>query len=88
MTQLEGFSDLFAELRKNDVHADDIRVQAVHAGRVDDVGNHAAKVAISPPAQMIREEPPHIAKKVWPGSNIHAMPRYISAIYVFDDLAV
>jgi len=86
--QIESFANLPAKLRKNNVHADDIGVEAIHARGIDGVGNYATKVAISPPAQMICEEPPNIAKKMRPWRDIYSMPGDIPEVYALDNLAV
>ncbi len=54
--------ELLADFAEENVDADQIRVQTIHAGRKNNIGCDAFKFGISPADKMIRAEPPDVIR--------------------------
>ena len=80
--ETQAFTLLFAQLRKNGVDADDIRIETIDSRGVNQARGQPAKMPVDPAAEMIGGKPPKVTQKMGPWRDEHAMPDDLREVYV------
>jgi len=76
------------KLRKNDMNGNEIGIQTIRAGGVDNIVAETAEAAIPPAPKMIGCEPPEKINEVRSRNSGNPVPSNSRKIEVFDPLAV